>query len=106
MKFFKVVMKCLAPSSGSYPLKPHLLGLQTYLRNDAMPCFQTVMKINNPMNHLGAILWLLRATHLAINPGHVWWLSPENTLYWLYLGTERGHVARKESHHHFRIIKT
>jgi hypothetical protein len=80
------------------------------------------------MNHLGAILWLLRATHLAINPGHVWWLSPESTqlrtahlainlglvwwlspestLYWLYLGTERGHVARKESHHHFRIIKT
>jgi hypothetical protein len=80
------------------------------------------------MNHLGAILWLLRATHLAINPGHVWlsspegtqlrathlainpghvwWLSPENTLYWLYLGTERGHVARKESHHLFKIIKT
>jgi hypothetical protein len=48
----------------------------------------------------------LRATHLAINPGHVWWLSPESTLYWLYLGTERGHVARKESHHLFEIIKT
>jgi hypothetical protein len=42
---FKVVMKCLAPSSGSYPVKPQLLGLQTYLQNGAMPCFQIDMKI-------------------------------------------------------------
>jgi hypothetical protein len=24
--------------------------------------------------------WLLRATHLAVNPGFVWWFSPEGTL--------------------------
>jgi hypothetical protein len=116
----------------SYPSNSTLLGLNIKIMKMMMPmscCVWFVkMKINNLMNHLGAILWLLRATYLAINLGHVWWLSPkstqlrtahlainlglvwwlspENILYWSYLGTERGHVAWKESHHHFRIIKT
>jgi hypothetical protein len=33
--------------------------------------------------------WLLRATHLAVNPGFVWWFSPEGTLVDGYLGTKR-----------------
>jgi hypothetical protein len=33
--------------------------------------------------------WLPRATHLAINPGHVWWLSPGGALVDGHPGTKR-----------------
>jgi hypothetical protein len=71
MRFFKVVMKCLAPSSGSYPLNPTCQDCNLALQNDAKPCFQIVMKmkINNQW-----ITWVQSCGYSGLHT----WLSTQD----------------------------